>query len=137
LLRIDNAQSRLEALYAKQGRSNQFATRDERDAHLQSEIESTIILEGEQHTRVQQLADQVTAAERESADATSRKDAVQAELEGNKRQVLEKSQEKERIKAAVDEQTESRKSVSGMSTLHNWLKLMLDIQNTFTRRWEA
>jgi structural maintenance of chromosome 3 (chondroitin sulfate proteoglycan 6) len=115
--RIDTAQSRLEALYAKQGRSNQFATRDERDAHLQSEIESTVNLEGEQHTRMQELADQVTAAERELQDATTRKDAVQAELEGNKRQVLEKSQEKERIKTAVDAQTENRKLVSATIAL--------------------
>lgn len=109
--RIDTAQSRLEALYAKQGRSNQFATRDERDAYLRSEIQSAVDLEGEQYTRVQQLANQVAAAERESQDATTRKDAVQAELETNKRQVMEKSQEKERIRAAVDAQTENRKSV--------------------------
>jgi len=114
----------LEALYAKQGRSNQFATRDERDAHLGSEIESTSNLEGDQHARVQQLADQVAAAEQEAQDATARKDAVQAELEGNKRQVLEKSQEKERIKAAVDTQTENRKLVSYIITLQGSVKLI-------------
>jgi structural maintenance of chromosome 3 (chondroitin sulfate proteoglycan 6) len=109
--RIDTAQGRLEALYAKQGRSNQFATRDERDAHLRSEIESTETLEHEQHQRVEQMQEQVAAAVRELEDSTSRKQEVQAELDRNKQQVQEKSQEKDAMKVEMDEQTERRKSV--------------------------
>jgi structural maintenance of chromosome 3 (chondroitin sulfate proteoglycan 6) len=107
--RIDTAQGRLEALYGKQGRSNQFATQAERDAHLREEIETAQTSLADQQGRVEQIRGEVATAQDDLEDSQSRKTEVEASLEENKQGVLGKSEEKEAIKAQMDEQTERRK----------------------------
>ncbi|KAG7561878.1 hypothetical protein FFLO_02695 [Filobasidium floriforme] len=108
---IDTAQGRLEALYGKQGRSNQFATQAERDAHLREEIETAQTSLADQQGRVEQIRGEVATAQDDLEDSQSRKTEVEASLEENKQGVLSKSEEKEAIKAQMDEQTERRKSL--------------------------
>ena len=107
--RIDTAQGRLEALYGKQGRSNQFATREDRDAYLSREIAAAQASLLEQRERIERVQSELRAAQQEAEESQTRKDDVDTSLEENKEALLAKSQEKDAVKAQLDEQTERRK----------------------------
>lgn len=106
---LDIAQSRLDALYAKQGRTELFSTKAERDQHLTDEItEAQSALEN-QTTRIDELASQVATAQTEHDDAQRRKLEVETSLEENKTLVVQKNGEREGLKATMDQLTEQRK----------------------------
>jgi len=109
------AESRLNALYAKQGRLTQFRTKAERDVFLRKEIQSI----GNYHARLtQDLEDMRDATQRDAqrlATVEAREAAVNSEMEERKEKLRVLGEELASLKEIQSEKVEKRKCVYFMS----------------------
>lgn len=106
---LDNTQSRLQVLYAKQGRSKTFKSKADRDKFLNDEIKSLKVHEKAQEARVDQLNTDVGAGKRHLGEVTARA-ASAAEDEEERRENLRKmGEEVAGLKKQSEELQEERK----------------------------
>ncbi|KAF8636227.1 hypothetical protein AX17_003713 [Amanita inopinata Kibby_2008] len=108
---LDEANARLSALYAKQGRATKFRTRQERDKYLRGEIQSM-----EDYQRSQSLALQSAQSSHSShLQAQSEIEAqisdVQSRMEDSRRRVRELGDDHASLKERQSELSEKRKEL--------------------------
>lgn len=109
--RLDNTSARLAVLFAKQGRSRQFASQAARDRYLDDEIKSLKTYERGQQTRVTDLQTSVEGAQSQLS-AVSARATRNTETEAERREQLkEMSEQAATLRKKVDEMQEQRKSV--------------------------
>jgi structural maintenance of chromosome 3 (chondroitin sulfate proteoglycan 6) len=101
---LDITQSKLQVLYAKQGRAQQFTTQAARDRYLNDEIKSLKAYEKAQQTRVDDLKKDVEGAKAHLADAMARSE------EGRKGD----DERRERLKTMGEEIARLRSQIEGL-----------------------
>ena len=107
--RLDTTQSKLQVLYSKQGRAQQFTTQAARDRYLNAEIRSLRLHERTQQKCVEDLGVDVEGAKVQLSELVDRAEQ-QSRTEEERRESLRKmGQEISDLKAAVDGQQEQRK----------------------------
>lgn len=107
--RLDNTQSKLQLLYSKQGRAQQFATQAARDKFLNDEIKSLRSHERSQQKREEDLRQDVDGAKTQLGEVVERSEE-QSRTEGEQRDNLRSlGTEVSKLKAAVDGMQEQRK----------------------------
>lgn len=106
---LDTTQTKLQVLYAKQGRSQQFATQAARDKFLKDEIKSLETFEKTQRKHVEDLRNDVEMAKKQLQDVVQRSEA-QEKGEVEKRDNLRRmGEEVVELKKKVDQMQEQRK----------------------------
>jgi structural maintenance of chromosome 3 (chondroitin sulfate proteoglycan 6) len=106
---LDTTSSKLRLLYAKQGRSRQFASQAERDANLGTEIKNLQGYEKQQQKRIANLQQDVEGAKANLAEVAA-KSEEQARGEDEQRDVLKQmSEEVSKLKTDQDNMQEKRK----------------------------
>ncbi|TFY79932.1 hypothetical protein EWM64_g4080, partial [Hericium alpestre] len=90
---LDQANGRLSALYAKQGRLNRFRTRAERDKFLQQEITSIQSHQRSQTTALDATRRELETARRSLTEVATRLDGVQDRAEDGRNKVKELSEQ--------------------------------------------
>lgn len=108
---LDASQARLEALYAKQGRTNKFKTKNERDNFLKQEIETTRHLQTSQQERVQDLIADVEAARQRMVELDAQQEEVTAELDQHRKSLSKLTDERVALKTKSGSMTERQKEL--------------------------
>jgi structural maintenance of chromosome 3 (chondroitin sulfate proteoglycan 6) len=101
---LETTQAKLQILYAKQGRSKQFANQAARDAYLTDEIKSLKAYEKTQQKRVDDLRKDVEGAKTQLAEAMARSE------EGRKAD----DERRDKLRQMGEEVTETRKRIDVM-----------------------
>lgn len=106
---LDTAQAKLDALYAKQGRSDRFPTAEARDEYLTSEIEAleTAIEDAEADLEKQRGEVDARKAKLDAVGRTRRE--REAEVAESKTTVDDKRAEVERLRVEINAKQEQRK----------------------------
>lgn len=107
--RLETTQSKLQVLFAKQGRSRQFASQADRDQFLNKEITSLQAFEKQQQKTIGDLQRDVANA-KTSLEETSKRAQDQMQGEEEKREHLKQmSEEAAKLKVDLDGMQEKRK----------------------------
>jgi structural maintenance of chromosome 3 (chondroitin sulfate proteoglycan 6) len=107
--RLDTTQSKLQVLYAKQGRAQQFSTQAARDKYLNDEIKALKVHEKTQQKRVEDLKKDVEGAKTQLAEVAARSAAHTKSEEERRETVRKMGEEVSELKATVDGMQEQRK----------------------------
>ena len=111
MISLDNTTSQLQVLYAKQGRSRQFATQAARDKYLNDEIKSLKAYEKTQQKRVEDLQNDVEGARSQLEEVMARS-REQANEENERRESLRTmGEESAKLKSEMDAMQEQKKSL--------------------------
>lgn len=115
---LDDTQSKLKALYAKQGRAAQFPTQTARDNFLEAEITSLKAFE-EQHTRqLEDIQHDVEEAEKRAAEAEAHVGELETADGERREKLLAMADEIAEVKASIDGMQEQRKYVGDRSWMY-------------------
>jgi structural maintenance of chromosome 3 (chondroitin sulfate proteoglycan 6) len=106
---LDDAQGRLQLLYAKQGRSRQFSTQAERDAFLNKEIKSTKAAHAAQAGRAQEISGQIETARQDIEEAAERRQRHEEELDNLRETISSAAQKQDELKRSLETKIEQRK----------------------------
>jgi structural maintenance of chromosome 3 (chondroitin sulfate proteoglycan 6) len=107
--RLDETQIKLNALYAKQGRSRQFNNQAARDKYLSDEIKALRAFEKSQEKQLQALEKEVENARNQLEEAVARSQE-HAQAEEERRASIKKlAEDSARLKKEQDEMQEERK----------------------------
>lgn len=106
---LDQAETTVKSLYAKQGRQNQFNTRPERDEHLTEQIDELKQHIQRRRDHATQLEDDISQAKIEVDDLAERQTEQRGELDGRKEDVKRLSAEVAELKDRQHAAQEKRK----------------------------
>lgn len=109
---LEDAQGRLQLLFAKQGRSRQFSSQAERDAFLNKEIKATKTAQTAQHQRAQEIAVQIQTAREDLEDAAERRQKNEEELTKLREGMSGVAQKQDELKRSMESKIETRKWVN-------------------------
>ena len=109
--RLSTTQSKLNVLYSKQGRSQQFATQAARDRYLNDEIKALRAHEKAQLKRVEGWRNDVEGAKTQLVGVVARSEEHKQNEEERRENLRRMGQEVSELKAAVDGMQEQRKCV--------------------------
>ena len=121
ILSLDATTSKLNVLYAKQGRSRQFPTQAARDAFLKDEIKSLEKHEKAQQKQIDSLTTDLDVARTQSSDADKQCQDLMANEDDRRENVRKMAEESSRLKRDIDEMQEHKKYVAlhfGRSSLN-------------------
>lgn len=108
---LDTTTARLEALYAKQGRSDKFKSKNERDAYLRTEIQTAEELLAAQEERVEAVAREV----KETADSlerlTDEQNEVDAQLDQGRKANAGALKQRQTLRSKLETLDEQRKAL--------------------------
>ena len=110
--RFDDINSRLQALYAKQGRLAQFSSRAERDAFLRGEIDSLSIFRENQSSTLSNLQLELDRTISKQQELTHREEELQKRLHERKERLGQLDQEISSFTQQHADLSERRKLVS-------------------------
>lgn len=130
--RLDTTQSRLQVLYAKQGRARQFRSQAERDAFLSDEIKSLESFQQQQQKTISERKKEVEGAKAHLEEVSARSEEQQQGEEGQRETLKQMSEEQTKLKIDLDTMKEKRKWVAFASLL-----LELTRQGALARRRQA
>lgn len=102
-------ESRLNALYAKQGRLTQFRTKAERDAFLRKEIQSIQNYRASLLTDVEGLREGVQSDKERLQRLQDRAEAVEVETQQRREKIKELTEKLNQLKEEQNVKTEQRK----------------------------
>lgn len=108
---LDEKRGRLDGLYAKQGRSQQFRTKAERDAYLKSEIASLEKYQSLQNGALQQAKGDLKAANDRLQQVSDEREETLAKADQIRAQITELSDQIAKDKDTQEERKEQRKSL--------------------------
>jgi structural maintenance of chromosome 3 (chondroitin sulfate proteoglycan 6) len=106
---LDQAETTLKSLYAKQGRQNQFNTKRERDEHLTEQIDELKQHIQRRREHATQLEEDISQARVEVDDLAERQTELRGELDGRKEDVKRLSSEVAELKERQHTAQEKRK----------------------------
>ncbi|KAM0746239.1 structural maintenance of chromosome protein 3 [Meredithblackwellia eburnea MCA 4105] len=109
--RLDEVTTLLSTLQAKQGRTSQFKTQKERDAHLKAIIAEREKLVQERERRIESTKLDLEGCKRELSENEKRSDELRAEMEGRKEAGREVMEEVGKLKEEEGEKIEKRKDL--------------------------
>jgi len=109
---IEDSSTRMNTLYAKQGRSNQFSTQRERDTYLNGEIEKLKILIPAAQNRLDDTQSEVLRAKEAYKEAGEKAKNVVSALDGRKEALKALAEEVQELNAKKHELVEQRKLVT-------------------------
>lgn len=109
--RTEEAQARLDALYAKQGRLNRFRTRADRDQYLRSEIASVEAYRASQANALEGLRNELSNSRTRLQEVKNRMDGVQERGEDGRQRARELGKEIAALKDQHAELAERRKEL--------------------------
>ena len=108
---LDNTTSQLQVLYAKQGRSRQFATQAARDKYLNDEIKSLRAYEKTQQKRVEDLSKDVEGAKTQLEEVMARSRSQAAEEADRRESLKTMGEDSTKLKAEMDAMQEQKKTL--------------------------
>lgn len=108
---MDNKAARCEALYAKQGRTQRFATQAERDAFLDTESEKVRTFLGTREQREKDVARQREQAGLAVEEAAKRSTELRKQVEARGETMQQAKSELEGLRTEMNEASEQRKWV--------------------------
>ena len=108
---LETTQAKLAALYAKQGRAQQFTTQADRDRYLSDEIKALKAYEKTQQKRVDELKKDLNGAKKNMTEVLSRSQAAIQQEDDRRTKFKEMSQEVLDLRTKVDTLQEQRKWV--------------------------
>lgn len=109
LLRLDKAQSRLQVLYDKQGRTNKFKTKQERDTFLRNEVKTCTSAQEDQNGRITEITEQIDTAEEELADNQARREELEQKVETLRESVTTLAAKRDTLSTQLNGKHEQRK----------------------------
>jgi structural maintenance of chromosome 3 (chondroitin sulfate proteoglycan 6) len=107
--RLDETQSKLKALYAKQGRAAQFKTQADRDTFLKAEIESLKTFEAQHARQLEDVQRDVDEAEKRAIDAGNHVGELEAADVERRDRLASLAEEIAQVRANVERMQEERK----------------------------
>ncbi|KAK4689553.1 structural maintenance of chromosome 3 (chondroitin sulfate proteoglycan 6), partial [Tremellales sp. Uapishka_1] len=108
---LDSTQSKLQVLYAKQGRAQQFTTQAARDSYLNEEIKSLKAYEKAQQKRVDDLNKDVEGAKGQLAEVMAKSQELRRDEEERRDNLRKMGEEVSELKVQVDGMQEQRKEL--------------------------
>lgn len=108
---LDAAETTLRTLAAKQGRTSQFKTQKDRDAHLRETLKSRKSLVESREKRLEDLKKDLAEAKKDLADAADRASEQRKAMVGRKEELVKLNDELVKIKEDESEKIEKRKLV--------------------------
>lgn len=106
---VENANTQLGTLRAKQGRKHQFKTQKERDAHLRTMIASHATLLSERHAGAQAAESALSLAKTELEEGVRRHAEMRKDLEDRKHAQAELQTQPSKLREEQRAKTEQRK----------------------------
>ncbi len=107
--RLDEANARLSALHAKQGRASKFKTKVERDNYLTQQITSMQAYETSQKSALQMSKTELVAARKSSGEVDAQITEVKAKIDDGRQKVTELAEDIRQLKEQHAELSEQRK----------------------------
>jgi len=108
---LDQAETTLKTLYAKQGRQNQFNSKRERDEHLTEQIDELKQHIQRRRDHASSVEEDLSQAKVEVDDLSERQNELRGELDGRKEDVKRLTAEVAALKDSQLDAQEKRKSV--------------------------
>lgn len=106
---LETAQTTLNALFAKQGRTSQFSSRDERDEHLNELIERNRDTLDKRRKRAEALVNEVRDATGELDAVGERRKQLRNEMEQRKHDVIDSREQVRKLEDERNDKIEQRK----------------------------
>ncbi len=116
LFSLEDAQGRLQLLFAKQGRSRQFPSQAERDAYLNKEIKVLKTAQTAQNQRAQEIIAQIQTAREDVEDVSTRRQNNEEELTKLREGMSSTAQKQEELKRSMETKIEARKWVTALES---------------------
>ncbi|BEJ13833.1 hypothetical protein CspHIS471_0310070 [Cutaneotrichosporon sp. HIS471] len=108
---LDTSQSRLQVLYAKQGRTRQFRSKADRDAYLTNEVRSLESYAKQQQKTIADREKDVQGAKTHLEEVSARSAEQQDGEEGQRETLKRMSEEQAKLKTDLDSMKEKRKEL--------------------------
>jgi structural maintenance of chromosome 3 (chondroitin sulfate proteoglycan 6) len=108
---LDEANSRLSALFAKQGRVNRFRTKAERDTFLRHEIASIETFQETQSSALRTSQSELEASRRTLLEVEEKITSVQDKIEDGRMRVREMTEQTSKLKDEQGEFSEKKKDL--------------------------
>ncbi|GAA5927291.1 cohesin subunit SMC3 [Sporobolomyces koalae] len=108
---LETAQTTLNALFAKQGRSSQFTSKQERDQHLNELITRNRDTLDKRRSRERGLVQEGSSARNELEQVGGRRKELRGEIEKRKEDILELRDQIRTLEEEKNEKTEQRKEL--------------------------
>ncbi|KAF9038262.1 RecF/RecN/SMC protein [Hymenopellis radicata] len=107
--RLDEANARISALHAKQGRASKFKTKVERDNYLAQQITSMQAYETSQKSALQMSKTELGAARKSSGEVDAQITEVKAKIDDGRQKVTELAEDIRKLKEQHADLSEQRK----------------------------
>lgn len=91
--RLETAETTLGTLVAKQGRTNQFKTQQERDEHLRHGIESVTVLVAAREKQEERMKRDLMTAKADLTEAAANNSQLRKDMDGRKETLAKLSQD--------------------------------------------
>jgi structural maintenance of chromosome 3 (chondroitin sulfate proteoglycan 6) len=109
--RLDEANAKLNALFAKQGRASKFRTKSERDGFLRHEIQAMKAYQEGQTTALEGARLSLETSRRSQVEIDAQIQGVQEKIDDGRKRVKDVGEEAVRLKDQLTELTERRKDL--------------------------
>lgn len=109
--RLAHVKNMVDALYAKRGRSNQFKTQKERDAHLKSEISKLKGVVESAEGMIRSVSNDLNGTKQSLADVQGQAQELRDKLDQRKRRLQELARDLSKDKDEHNQLTEKRKAL--------------------------